>query len=136
MLNSVKLDSRNFYTKIRIWPRSDRITRLNHILNHINNQFQTYNWMLTIRNLRLNLNHIRSPWKSGLIGVWYKNNLYLGTSTIGNGNPHPTNINLRTRSIKMTPRNQLFIDKSFQFFREPTENISPLTHNVMEQDVY
>ena len=27
-----------------------------------------------------------------MIGVWHKDNLYLGTSTIGNGNPHPTNI--------------------------------------------
>jgi hypothetical protein len=32
------------------------------------------------------------PSKSGLIGVWHKDNLYLGTSTIGNGDPHPTNI--------------------------------------------
>jgi len=27
------------------------------------------------------------PSKSGLIEAWHKNNLYLGTSTIGNGNP-------------------------------------------------
>jgi len=27
-----------------------------------------------------------------LIGVYHKDNLYLGTSTIENGNPHPTNI--------------------------------------------
>ena len=56
----------------------------------------------------------------GLIGVWHKDNLYLGTSTIGNGDPHPTNIDSRTRSIRMTPRRQLFFDKLFfQFFRKP-----------------
>jgi hypothetical protein len=29
------------------------------------------------------------PSKSGLIGVWHKDNLYLGTSTIENGKPQP-----------------------------------------------
>jgi hypothetical protein len=29
------------------------------------------------------------PSKSGLIGVWHKDHLYLGTSTIGNGKPQP-----------------------------------------------
>jgi hypothetical protein len=29
------------------------------------------------------------PSKSGLIGVWHKDKLYLGTSTIGNGKPPP-----------------------------------------------
>jgi len=53
------------------------------------------------------------PSKSGLIGVWHKNNLYLGTRTIGNGNPNPTNIDSRTRSIRMMSRSQLFFDKSF-----------------------
>jgi hypothetical protein len=33
----------------------------------------------------------------------------LGTSTIGNRNPHPMNINSRTRSIKMTPRSQFVL---------------------------
>jgi hypothetical protein len=31
------------------------------------------------------------PSKSSLIGVSYKDNLYLGTNTIENGNPHPMN---------------------------------------------
>jgi hypothetical protein len=53
------------------------------------------------------------PSKSGLIGVWQKDNLYLGTSTIRNGNPHLTNIDLRMRSIRMTPQSQLFFDKLF-----------------------
>ena len=53
------------------------------------------------------------PSKSGLIGVWNKYNLYLGTSIIGNRNSHPTNIDSRTRSIRMMPRRQLFFDKSF-----------------------
>jgi len=44
-----------------------------------------------------------------LIGVWHKDNF----NTIGNGNPHPTNIDSRMRSIRMTPRSQLFFDKSF-----------------------
>ena len=43
------------------------------------------------------------PSKSGLIGVWHKDNLYLGTNTIGNRDPHPTNIDSRTRSIRRTP---------------------------------
>jgi len=51
--------------------------------------------------------------KSGLVRVWHKDNLYLGTSTIGNGDTHPTNIDSRTRSIRMTPRRQLFFDKLF-----------------------
>jgi hypothetical protein len=51
--------------------------------------------------------------KSGLIGVWHKDNLYPGTSTIGNENTHPTNIDSRTRSVRMSPRSQLFFDKSF-----------------------
>ena len=29
------------------------------------------------------------PSKSGLIGVWHKDNLYLGTNTIGNGKSPP-----------------------------------------------
>ena len=53
------------------------------------------------------------PSKSCLIGVWHKDNLYLGTSTLENGDPHPTNIDSRTRSIRMTPQRQLFFDKSF-----------------------
>jgi hypothetical protein len=53
------------------------------------------------------------PSTSGLIGVWHKDNLYQGTSTIGNGNPHPRNIDSRTRSIRMTPRRWLFFDKLF-----------------------
>jgi hypothetical protein len=58
------------------------------------------------------------PSKSGLIGVWHKDNLYLRTSTIRNRDPHPTNIDSRTRSIRMTPRRQLFFDKSFFSFLE------------------
>jgi len=62
------------------------------------------------------------PSKLGFMRVWHKNYLYLDTSTIGNGNPHPTNINSRMRSIKMTPRSQLFFDKSF---REPRKGDCP-----------
>jgi len=62
---------------------------------------------------RTDTNSQWKPSKSSLIGVWHKDNLYLGTSTIGNGDPHPTNIDSRTRSIRMTPRRQLFFDKSF-----------------------
>jgi hypothetical protein len=32
MLNRIKLDGRNFYTKIQIWPCFGRITRLNRII--------------------------------------------------------------------------------------------------------
>jgi hypothetical protein len=55
----------------------------------------------------------KKPSKSGLIGVWHKDNLYLSTSTIGNGNPYPTNIDSRMRSIRMMPWSQLFFEKSF-----------------------
>jgi hypothetical protein len=67
--------------------------------------------------------------KSGLIGVWHKYNLYLGTSIIGNTNPHLTNIDSWTRSITMTPRSQLFFDKLFftSLKNQKTESISP-TH--------
>jgi hypothetical protein len=53
------------------------------------------------------------PSKSGLIGVWYKDNLYLDANTNRNGDSNPTNIDSRTRSIRMMPRKQLFFDKSF-----------------------
>jgi hypothetical protein len=43
------------------------------------------------------------PSKSSLIEVWYNDNLYLGTNTIENKNPHPMNINSRIRSIRKTP---------------------------------
>jgi len=44
----------------------------------------------------------RKPNKSGLIEVWHKDYLYLGTNTIGNENHHPTNIDSWMRSIRMT----------------------------------
>jgi hypothetical protein len=68
------------------------------------------------------------PSKSGLIGLWRKYNLYLGTSTFENGNPHGMNINSRIRSVRMTPRSQLFFDKSFQFFKEPRKEEYLITH--------
>ena len=77
----------------------------------------------------------RKPSKSGLIGVWHKDNFYLGTSTIGNGDPHPTNIDSRTRSIRMTPQRQLFFDKSFfsSLENHGREIISPThTHKVRQ----
>ena len=42
------------------------------------------------------------PSKSGLIRMWHKDNLYLDTNIIRNGNLHPTNINLWIRSIRMS----------------------------------
>jgi hypothetical protein len=79
----------------------------------------------------------RKPSKSGLIGVWNKDNLYLGTNTIGNGNPYPTNIDSRTRSIRMISRRQLFFDKSFfgSLENHGREIISPThthTHKVRQ----
>jgi hypothetical protein len=118
MLNSVKLNGINFYAKIRIWPYLVCITRLNRI---------DTNLMITwSRNPLAKTSIPGKPGKSGLIGVWHKDNLYLGTSTIGNGDPRPTNIDSRTRSIRMMPRRQLFFDKSFfQFFREPRKGNYP-----------
>jgi len=70
------------------------------------------------------------PSKSSLIGVWYKDNLYLGTGTIGNENPHPTNIDSQTRSIRMMPRSQLLFDKSFfSYLENQGREIIPPTHN-------
>jgi hypothetical protein len=72
----------------------------------------------------------KKPSKSVLIGVWHKDNLYLGTNTTGNENPHPMNIDLWTRSIRMTPQRQLFFDKSFFSSLENQEKeIIPPTHN-------
>jgi hypothetical protein len=56
---------------------------------------------------------LEKPSKSGLIRVWFKDNLYLGTSSIGNRNPHPKNINSWTRSIRMMQRSPSLFDKSF-----------------------
>jgi hypothetical protein len=70
------------------------------------------------------------PSKSGLIGVWHKDNLYLGTNTNGNGNPHSTNIDSWMRSIRMTSRSKLFFDKSFfSSLKNQGREIIPPTHN-------
>jgi hypothetical protein len=70
------------------------------------------------------------PSKSGLIGVWHKDNLYLDTRTIRNENPHPMNIDSRTRSIRMTSWSQLFFDKSFfTSLENQGREIIPPTHN-------
>jgi hypothetical protein len=69
------------------------------------------------------------PNKSSLIRVWHKDNLYLGTNTIENENPHQMNIDSWTRSIRMTPRSQLFFDKSFfSFLKKHKRESIPLTH--------
>jgi len=75
------------------------------------------------------------PSKSGLIGMGHKDNLYLGTSTIENEDPHPTNIDSRTKSIRMTPRRQLFFDKSFFSSLENHEReiISPTHKHKVRQ---
>ena len=77
------------------------------------------------------------PSKSSLIGVWHKDNLYLSTSTIGNGDPHTRNIDSRTRSIRMTPRKQLFFDKSFfsSLENHGREIISPTHTKCGKQEV-
>jgi hypothetical protein len=45
------------------------------------------------------------PSKSSMIRVWHKDNLYLGTRTIENGNLGPMNINswMRSKVIKPSP---------------------------------
>jgi hypothetical protein len=74
------------------------------------------------------------PSKSGLIRVWHKDNLYLGTNTIRNGNPYLVNIDLWTRSIMMTPRSQLFFDKSFfSSLENLRREIIPPTHNKCDK---
>jgi hypothetical protein len=56
---------------------------------------------------------------------------------MGNGNPHPMNIDSQTRSIRMMPRRQLFFDK---LFFSPLENqekvIIPPTHKKCGKKVY
>jgi len=56
---------------------------------------------------------------------------------MGNGNPHPMNIDSRIRSIRMMPRRQLFFDK---LFFSPLENqekkIIPPTHKKCGKEVY
>jgi hypothetical protein len=70
------------------------------------------------------------PSKSGLIGVWHKDNLYLGTGTIRNRNPHPSNIDSQMRSITMTPWSQLFFNKLFfNSLKNQGKEIIPPTHN-------
>ena len=56
---------------------------------------------------------LRKSSKSGLIGVWHKDNMYLSTNTIEKGNPHPRNIDSRTKNIRITLQRQLFSDKLF-----------------------
>jgi len=74
------------------------------------------------------------PSKSGLIGVWHKDNLYLGTTTIGNRNRYPTNIDSRMKSIRMMPRNQLFFDKSFfNSLENQRMEIVPPTYNKYDK---
>jgi len=114
---AVKLDSCTFYVKIWIWPFLDCIIDANLVITWSHNP------------------HAKTqipgkPSKSGLIGVWHKDNLYLSTSTIGNGDPHPMNIDSRTRSIRMTPRRQLFFNKLFFISLENhgREIIISLTH--------
>jgi hypothetical protein len=80
---------------------------------------------------------LEKPSKSGLIGMWYKDNLYLGASTIENGNPHPTNIDSQMRSIRMMSWSQLFFNKSFfNSLENQGREIIPPTHNKCDkQDV-
>jgi hypothetical protein len=126
----VKLDNCAFYVKIQIWlfffarivsfPLSSRWFILESPTGLMDNSL-AYCWSLLMRTLwsHGHTTHtqrhqfLKKPSKSSLIRVWHKDNLYLGTSTIGNGDPHPTNIDSRTRSIRMTPWRQLFFDKSF-----------------------
>jgi len=77
----------------------------------------------------------KMPSKSGLIGVWHKDNLYLNTNTIGNGNPHPTNIDSQMRSIRMTSWRQLFFDKLFfsSLENHGREIISPTHRHKVRQ---
>jgi hypothetical protein len=59
------------------------------------------------------------------------------TSTIGNGNPHPTYIDSRTRSIRMMPRRQLFFDKLFfSHLENQGREIIPPTNNKCGKEVY
>ena len=68
------------------------------------------------------------------IVVWYKDNLYQNTNTIGNENPQPTNIDSRTRSVRMMPWSQLFFDKSFfSSLENQGREIIPPTQQVQQK---
>jgi hypothetical protein len=60
------------------------------------------------------------PSKSGLIGVWHKDNLYLGTSTIGNEKPPPNKNWFANEKYKDDAMKTVVLRLViFQFFREP-----------------
>jgi len=87
-------------------------------------------WISWSRNPHIKTPISKNPSKSGSIEVWHKDNLYLGTNTIGNENPHPMNIDSRTRSVRMTPWSQLFFDKLFfSSLENQGKKIIPPTHN-------
>jgi hypothetical protein len=71
-LGTSTIKNRNLPTNINSWTRSDA------------------NLMITwSRNPHAKTPIPGKPSKSGLIGVWNKDNLYLGTNTIENGKPPP-----------------------------------------------
>ena len=112
---------------ILVVPRCTRIWNLtNGGLNHAlipNDANLVITWS---RNPHVKTPISGKPSKSGLIGVWHKDNLYLGTITIGNRDPHPMNIDSQTRSIRMTSWRQNYSSISrFQFFREPRKGDYP-----------
>jgi hypothetical protein len=85
MIVAVKLDRCTFYIKIRIWPYLDRINKAPDP-----DGFSDVNLVITwSRNPHAKTTIAGKASKSGLIGVWHKDNFYLGTNTIGNGKPPP-----------------------------------------------
>ena len=116
--------------KIGIWSRKAKIGLIE-VLHNGNDANLVITWS---RNPLAKTSIPGKPSKSSLIEVWHKNNLYLGTSTIGNGDPHPTNIDSRTRSIRMRPRRQLFFDKSiFSSLENQGREIIPPTQKQVRQ---
>jgi len=116
--NKKKFIGRKFKEKKKVdtkeFLRNQQETKISEGYNLINGAKLRYQMMETSWSRGHAKTQIpEKPSKSGLIGVWHKDNLYLGTSTIENRDPHPTNIDLQTRNIKVTPWRQLFFDKSF-----------------------
>ena len=91
-----KLDTKEFL-------RKQRETKISEGYNLINGAKLWYQMMRTswLRNPHAKTPIPGKPSKSGLIGVWHKDNLYLGTSTIENEDPHPTNIDSQMISIRI-----------------------------------
>ena len=77
------------------------------------------------------------PIKSGLIEVWHKDNLYLRTNTIRNGNPPTQWILIREREVLGWHHEASCSSiSSFLFFREPRKGDYPTNTQVWQRSLF